>query len=71
MPIKRSTGFTKSVPVPRKLAKFLDENSAYRFKEELGTQPRVWYLPGVGEAFGISPQDMNELKSLVWPESGI
>ena len=24
MPIKRSTGFTKSVPVPRKLAKFLE-----------------------------------------------
>ena len=51
-----------------KLSKFLDERSAYRYKEELGTQPRVWYLPGIGEGFGLNPHDKNELKSLVWPE---
>lgn len=27
------------------LAKTLRERGAFRFKEELGTQPRVWYLP--------------------------
>ena len=53
-----------------KLSKFLDDNNAYRYKEELGTQPRVWYLPGVGEAVGRSPEEMDELKSIVWSESG-
>jgi molybdopterin-containing oxidoreductase family iron-sulfur binding subunit len=53
-----------------KLAKFLDENNAYRYKEELGTQPRVWYLPGHGEAVGRDPYDHKEVKPIVWPESG-
>ncbi len=53
-----------------KLSKFLDENNAYRYKEELGTQPRVWYLPGYGEHFGLNPQDFKEIESIVWPESG-
>ena len=43
-----------------------------RYKEELGTQPRVWYLPGHGESFGgINAQGPKGLKSLVWPESGV
>lgn len=33
------------------LSKFLAKNNAYRLKEELGTQPRVYYLPGHGEEF--------------------
>jgi molybdopterin-containing oxidoreductase family iron-sulfur binding subunit len=53
-----------------KLSKFLDDNKAFRYKEELGTQPRVWYLPGAGEEVGRSPEDLDELRSLVWPESG-
>ena len=53
------------------LSKFLDENNAYRYKEELGTQPRVWYLPGHGEAVGRNPYAKDELKPIVWPESGV
>jgi len=48
------------------LSKFLDENSAYRYKEELGTQPRVWYLPGHGQSFGRNSKDIRELKPSVW-----
>lgn len=54
-----------------KLSKFLDENSAYRYKEELGTQPRVWYLPGNGQLSGRNPEDPREHKSIVWPESEV
>ena len=32
-----------------KFSHFLSDNSAYRLKEELGTRPRVWYLPGHGQ----------------------
>ena len=54
------------------LSKFLNDNHAYRYKEELGTQPRVWYLPGHGESFGgINAQGPKGLKSLVWPESEV
>ena len=35
-----------------KLSRFLAENSAYRQKEDLGTEPRVHYIPGHGEAVG-------------------
>ncbi|MCL5070719.1 MAG: 4Fe-4S dicluster domain-containing protein [Actinobacteria bacterium] len=51
------------------LSKFLDENNAYRYKEELGTQPRVWYLPGHGQLLGRHPDDLRELKSIVWKGS--
>lgn len=33
-------------------ARFLSENDAFQLKEELGTQPRVYYIPGHGEAVG-------------------
>lgn len=33
-----------------KLSWLLSERSAFRLKEELGTKPRVWYLPGHGQA---------------------
>lgn len=52
-----------------RLTRFLDDNHAYRHKEDLGTQPRVWYLPGVGEEVGRSARDKDELRSIVWPES--
>ena len=32
-----------------KLSWLLSERSAFRLKEELGTHPRVWYLPGHGQ----------------------
>ena len=33
-------------------SRFLAENDAYRLKEDLGTGPRVYYIPGHGEAVG-------------------
>ena len=54
-----------------KLSKFLDENNAYRYKEELGTQPRVWYLPGHGQVFGRNSGDLRKLKSSEWLESEV
>ena len=38
------------------LSRFLNENNAYRYKEELGTKPRVWYLPGYGQLFDRKPR---------------
>ncbi|MDO8634823.1 MAG: 4Fe-4S dicluster domain-containing protein [Dehalococcoidia bacterium] len=35
-----------------RLSRFLSENNAFRYKEDLGTQPRVYYLPGHGQEFG-------------------
>ena len=32
--------------------RFLSQNAAYRQKEELGTQPRVFYIPGYGQLVG-------------------
>lgn len=35
-----------------KLSKFLKDNDAVRFKEELGTNPRVYYISGHGQNLG-------------------
>jgi Fe-S-cluster-containing dehydrogenase component/Ni/Fe-hydrogenase subunit HybB-like protein len=35
-----------------RLSRLLSEDSAYRLKENLGTQPRVYYIPGHGELVG-------------------
>jgi molybdopterin-containing oxidoreductase family iron-sulfur binding subunit len=35
-----------------RLSTFLQENHAVRFREELNTGPRVWYVPGHGEDLG-------------------
>jgi len=32
-----------------KLSQLLRENDAVRFREQLGTRPRVWYIPGHGQ----------------------
>lgn len=40
-----------------KLSRFLAENSAFRLKEELGTRPRVWYIPGHGQEYGRAIDD--------------
>lgn len=34
------------------LTKTLAENGGFRYNEELGTEPRVYYLPGYGQEFG-------------------
>ncbi len=38
-----------------KISEFLAHNSATRLKEELGTRPRVYYIPGHGELAGRDP----------------
>ena len=53
-----------------KLSKFLDKNDAYRYKEALGTQPRVYYLPGHGQRFGRTPDDSREFKPPEWSWGG-
>ncbi len=40
-----------------KVSHFLAENDAFRQKEELGTRPRVYYIPGHGELAGRRPAD--------------
>ena len=51
-----------------KLSTFLAENNAYRYKADLGTQPRVWYIPGHGQAFGRRATDpeLQEPKPVEW-----
>ncbi len=38
-------------------SRFRNENHAFRLKEELGTKPRVWYIPGHGQEFGRHTDD--------------
>jgi molybdopterin-containing oxidoreductase family iron-sulfur binding subunit len=52
------------------LGRFLDANDAFRYKEELGTQPRVYYLPGHGQASGRKPDDPRELIQPEWTWGG-
>ena len=52
------------------LSKFLDDNNAYRYKEGLGTQPRVWYLPGHGQSFGRKSNDYRQFKNPEWSWGG-
>lgn len=49
-----------------KLSLFLSENSAYRLKEDLGTKPRVYYIPGYGQAVGRNPYRRGR-KPTTWP----
>lgn len=48
------------------LSRFLSENSAYRLKEHLGTEPRVFYIPGHGGNVGRDPQRKGR-KPTRWP----
>lgn len=53
------------------LSRLLSENSAYRLKEELGTRPRVWYLPGHGQEYGRSIDDPRDpMPPRTWQEQG-
>ena len=49
-----------------KLSRLLADNQAYRQKEHLNTKPRVYYIPGHGEAVGRSPQRRGR-KATSWP----
>lgn len=49
-----------------KFSKFLADNNAYRQKEELGTQPRVHYIPGYGQLVGRLPTETGR-KPTEWP----
>lgn len=49
-----------------KLSRYLAKNQAYRFKEELGTQPRVFYVPGHGQDVGRNPYQSG-LRKVTWP----
>jgi molybdopterin-containing oxidoreductase family iron-sulfur binding subunit len=50
-----------------KLSKFLSENQTYRLKEELGTKPSVYYIPGHGQDVGREPFDEREPLAVYWP----
>jgi molybdopterin-containing oxidoreductase family iron-sulfur binding subunit len=52
------------------LSKFLDDNNAFRHKEDLGTQPRVYYLPGHGQVFGRNSDDPRKRKPTTWTWGG-
>ena len=47
------------------LPHFLQEQNVTRLKEDLGTQPRVYYIPGHGELVGRDPKRHGRLAS-VW-----
>ena len=47
-------------------SRFLAENDAYRLKEDLGTGPRVYYIPGHGEAVGRDAFTPDRLPT-TWP----
>jgi molybdopterin-containing oxidoreductase family iron-sulfur binding subunit len=47
-------------------SRFLSENGAYRLKEDLGTEPRVYYIPGHGEAAGRDAFDAGRSPT-EWP----
>lgn len=49
-----------------RLSRFLSKNTAFRLKEELGTDPRVFYIPGYGQDVGRSPYRRG-LKRILWP----
>ncbi|MBI4313074.1 MAG: 4Fe-4S dicluster domain-containing protein [Chloroflexi bacterium] len=42
---------------------FIDQNNAFRYKEDLGTEPRVYYIPGHGEAAGRKPETKGKLQN--------
>jgi Fe-S-cluster-containing dehydrogenase component/Ni/Fe-hydrogenase subunit HybB-like protein len=56
---------TNSVEVV-KLSHLLSENSSYRLKEDKGTQPRVYYIPGHGELVGRDAYTPGRLPT-EWP----
>ncbi|MBI5947532.1 MAG: 4Fe-4S dicluster domain-containing protein [Chloroflexi bacterium] len=55
-----------------KFSRFLADNSAYRLKEDLGTKPRVWYIPGHGQEYGHHVDDnLIPKEPRSWQEQGM
>jgi molybdopterin-containing oxidoreductase family iron-sulfur binding subunit len=48
------------------VSRYLANNDAFRLKEELGTRPRVFYIPGHGEEVGRDPTTAGHLP-IRWP----
>lgn len=48
------------------VSSFLSDNSGFRLNEEYGTEPRVYYIPGSGEALGRNPMTKGRMPT-VWP----
>ncbi len=48
------------------VSRFLSENHAYQLKEDLGTKPRVYYIPGHGEEVGRDVYTKDRLPT-EWP----
>lgn len=52
-------------------SRFLSEGNAFRLKEEAGTRPRVWYIPGHGQEFDRHSEDTREsTEPRTWVEQG-
>jgi Fe-S-cluster-containing dehydrogenase component len=47
-------------------SRLMSENSAYRLKENLGTEPRVYFIPGHGELVGRDPYTPGRVAT-EWP----
>ena len=45
---------------------FLSDHDGYRLKEHLGTEPRVFYVPGHGELVGRDPSTTGRMPT-EWP----
>ena len=46
-----------------RLSKLLKDKAGYRYLEELGTEPRVYYLPPVDRIFPFKDMESNQEKS--------
>ncbi len=52
-----------------KLSRLVAEANGSRLKEDLGTRPRVWYIPGHGQEFGRSSDDPRQAaRPSTWQE---
>ncbi len=49
-----------------KATALIDDNNGYRLKEHLGTEPRVFYIPGHGEDVGRDPHTEGRVET-EWP----
>ena len=47
-------------------SRYISENSAFRYKEDLGTRPRVYFIAGHGQDVGRSPGERGR-KGTKWP----
>ncbi|MBY0479683.1 MAG: 4Fe-4S dicluster domain-containing protein, partial [Chitinophagaceae bacterium] len=54
-----------------KLSQLLEDGGAYRFMEELGTEPRVYYLPPVNRTYDAKEIDMSRVNEVRTDSTGI